>query len=92
MERSEAENIAISALTFIASDSELLPRFLNLSGINASEVRQAAETPGFLAGVLQFLLSHEPTLLAFCQATETPPQRVVSALRSLPFGEERWEQ
>ena len=91
MERAQAEEIAVRALTFIASNDELLPRFLDLSGIKASEIRAAAATPGFLAGVLQFILAHEPTLMAFSDAMDIPPQRVAAALRGLPFGEENWD-
>jgi len=91
MERAQAEEIAVRALAYIAANEELLPRFLNISGIKASEIRQAASTPGFLAGVLQFILAHEPTLIDFSQASEIPPQRVAVAARSLPFGEESWD-
>ena len=86
-----AQELAISALAFIASDPELLPRFLNLTGIEASQIRLAAREPGFLAGVLRFILAHEPTLLAFCEATNTAPAQVSSAVRALPFGDDHFE-
>jgi len=91
MERAQAEEVAVRALAYIAANEALLPRFLNISGIKASEIRQAASTPGFLAGVLQFILAHEPTLIDFSQAADIPPQRVATAARSLPFGEESWD-
>ena|SRR5690606_20043957 len=91
MDREQAENIAISALAHIAGSEELLPRFLSISGINASEIRQAAQSPGFLAGVLQFVLAHEPTLLDFCRAADLQPNTLSAAARSLPFGDERWD-
>jgi hypothetical protein len=88
----EAEAIAIRALGFVAADTELLPRFLALTGIEAASIRRAAAEPGFLAGVLQFILAHEPTLLRFCEETGTPPQSVGAALRALPMGDERHER
>ncbi|WP_421925154.1 DUF3572 domain-containing protein [Neoaquamicrobium sediminum] len=91
MDASQAEALAISALGFVAADPALLPRFLALSGIEASQIRQAAGEPGFLAGVLQFILAHEPTLTAFCEATATEPTRVSAALRALPFGDDHFE-
>jgi hypothetical protein len=91
MDASHAETLAISALAFVASDPALLPRFLALSGIEASQIRQAAGEPGFLAGLLQFILAHEPTLAAFCEATGNEPARVSAALRALPFGDDRFE-
>jgi len=67
--REEAENIAVKALGFIAADPELLPRFLAITGIDVQSIRKAAAEPGFLAGVLQFILAHEPTLLRFAEET-----------------------
>jgi hypothetical protein len=84
--RENAEALAIQALGFVAADPELLPRFLAISGIEAQSIRQAAREPGFLAGVLQFIAAHEPTLMRFSEETGIPPQQVTAALRALPFG------
>lgn len=84
--REQAEALAVSALAFVANDAELLPRFLAITGIEASSIRRAATEPGFLAGVLQFVLAHEPTLMRFCEETGTPPASVGKALRALPLG------
>jgi hypothetical protein len=89
--REEAEALAIGALGFLASDPELLPRFLAITGIEASSIRTAAREPGFLAGVLQFILAHEPTLLRFAEETGTPPAAVGKALRALPTGDDNQE-
>ena len=87
-----AEALAIQALAFIASDPELLPRFLAITGIEATSIRDAAREPGFLAGVLQFIAAHEPTLLRFCEETGTPPASISAALRALPFGDDQHER
>ena len=63
----EAEAVALQALGFLASDPDLLPRFLALTGIEASEIRKAAAQPGFLAGVLAFFLAHEPSLFKLAE-------------------------
>lgn len=89
--REDAEALAIRALGFVAADPELLPRFLAITGIEAGSVREAAREPGFLAGVLQFVLAHEPTLLRFAEETGTPAEAVGKALRSLPTGDDRYE-
>jgi len=90
--RQAAEEVAISALVFVAGDSELLSRFLALTGIEASAIRTAAREPGFLAGVLQFILAHEPTLMKFAEATGTDPAGVARALGQLPAGDENYER
>lgn len=87
--RGDGETVAIQALGFIAADPELLPRFLALTGIEASAIRHAAREPGFLAGVLQFILAHEPTLLRFCEEARLAPAAVSAALRHLPMGDDR---
>lgn len=92
MKQETAEEIAITALGFIASDAELLPRFLAITGIEASMIRSAAAEPGFLAGVLGFVLAHEPTLLAFAVQAGIEPQSIGQALRALPIGDEHYER
>jgi len=84
----DAQTLAINSLVFLADDSELLSRFLALTGITADQIRTAASEPGFLAGVLQFYLAHEPTLMRYCEATETDPASFQEALRLLPGGQE----
>ncbi len=88
----QAQALAIEALAFIAGDAELLPRFLALSGIEADGIRLAAREPGFLAGVLEFIANHEPTLLRFAEHAGMPPASVADALRALPFGGDQSER
>jgi hypothetical protein len=90
--REAAEELAISALSFIAADPELLPRFLAITGIEAGDIRRAAASRGFLAGVLQFVAAHEPTLMAFAAATGSDPAAVSRALAALPFGDDRFDR
>ncbi|WP_127523090.1 DUF3572 domain-containing protein [Mesorhizobium sp. Z1-4] len=90
--RAAAEAIAVEALAFIASDEKLLPRFLAITGIEASEIRRAAATPGFLAGVLQFIAAHEPTLMQFAEASGHNPAAVTKAIGALPFGADNFDR
>lgn len=79
----DAEDTAIAVLVWLAGEPELLGRFLALSGIEATNMRDAAKEPGFLAGVLGFLMNHEPTLMDFCAATGTRPETVTRAFHAL---------
>ena len=83
MARDEADSVAVQALGFIAADRPLLDRFLAVTGINVADLRAAAATPGFLAGVLDFVLAHEPTLMAFAANQSLDPARVAAARESL---------
>lgn len=79
----DAEATAITVLAWLAGEPELLSRFLALTGVEPSAVRAAAANRGFLAGLVDFLMGHEPTLMAFCEATSTKPEQVVRAHASL---------
>ena len=74
-----ADAPAIASLGWLAGEPELLSRFLSLTGVLPSDVRHAMDDPGFRAGLVDFLMAHEPTLLDFCAATGTPPETVVAA-------------
>ncbi|WP_442577426.1 DUF3572 domain-containing protein [Mesorhizobium sp. ASY16-5R] len=86
----DAEALAISALAYVAADPVLLPRFLALTGIDAQAIRHAAREPGFLAGVLRFVLAHEPTLIDFAGHAGITPASVGEALKALPTGDDRY--
>ena len=79
----QAEDVAVAILGWLAGEPELLARFLALTGVAPSEVRNAVGNPGFLAGLVDFLMSHEPTLLAFSDATGIKPEAVVHAHAAL---------
>ncbi len=81
-----AQTLAIDALGYLSNTPDLMQRFLALTGIDAAQIREAAREPHFFAGVLKFFTAHEPTLLAFCEATDTPPQSVHAAITALPGG------
>ncbi|HEX2147208.1 MAG TPA: DUF3572 domain-containing protein [Pseudorhizobium sp.] len=76
-----AEQTAIAILGWLAAEPEMLGRFLALSGLEANQLRGAVNDPAFLAGMIDFLVSHEPTLLAFCEASNTSPETVEAAWR-----------
>ena len=73
------EDIAVEILTWLAGEPDMLSRFLALSGVRPDQLRTAINDPAFLAGVLDFVMSHEPTLMAFCEATGTKPEAVAAA-------------
>jgi hypothetical protein len=84
----DAEATAVAILGWLAGEPELLSRFLALTGVAPAEVRNAISDPGFLAGLVDFLMGHEPTLVAFSEATGIKPEAVVHAhaILSGPYG------
>ncbi|WP_077547186.1 DUF3572 domain-containing protein [Pseudorhizobium flavum] len=79
--RDAAEQTAVAVLGWLASEPDMLGRFLALTGLEAGQLRQAVDDPDFLAGMLDFVMAHEPTLLAFCEASGTKPEAVAAAWR-----------
>ncbi len=77
--REAAEAVAVMALSYLAADHEQLGRFLAVTGIGPERIREAARDRSFLAGVLDYLASDEPLLLAFARATELQPAEVAKA-------------
>jgi len=75
----DPEATAVAVLGWLANDPEMFGRFLALTGVTPEQVRQAVGDPGFLGGMLDFLMNHEPTLMAFCQETGTTPETVAAA-------------
>ncbi|MBP1850596.1 DUF3572 domain-containing protein [Rhizobium halophytocola] len=78
-----AHETALEILTWLAGEPDMLSRFLALSGLRADQLRTAVADPAFLAGLLDFVMNHEPTLLLFCEATETKPETVAAAWAKL---------
>ncbi|MGL4404630.1 MAG: DUF3572 domain-containing protein [Notoacmeibacter sp.] len=83
----EAENIAAKAFVFLVADEERLQRFVGLSGFDAGNARQAARTPGFLAGVLSHYLNDEDAIIAFSEAENVHPLSIALAFRVIPGGD-----
>ena len=82
----DPETLALLALGHVVGDETLLPRFLALSGIASDALRGRAQDPVLLGAVLDFLLAHEPDLIAFAEAQNLPPTAIARARRALPGG------
>jgi hypothetical protein len=84
MTPSDAEALAVAALSFLATDPERLGTFLGETGLDPASIRSAAVNPGFLPAVLDYLLGREDVLLAFAEDQAIDPAAVASARRALP--------
>lgn len=84
----EAQGIATEALLQLSRDPEQVGRFLAMSGIGPEVIREAAQEPGFLAGVLEFYMMDEALLLAFCENAGVRPTMMAAARYALAGGQE----
>jgi len=71
-----AETIGLKALAFLAADENELPRFLALSGLDIADLRERAGDAGFLAAVIDHVLSSDALLTAFCEGEGLTPKDV----------------
>ena len=70
----KAEILAFETLGWLAGEPEDLQKFLNLSGLDAADLRQAAGSLEMSVAILDYLLAHEELLLRFCEAAEAKPK------------------
>jgi hypothetical protein len=85
-----ARDLAVAAFEFLAGEPSRIARFLDMTGITIESIRRAAEEPRFLAGVLDYVTSNEPLLLAFSQQGNIDPNEIVAARDILT--EASWER
>ena len=79
--------LGLQALGHVAGDTDLGPRFLALSGLDAAALRASAGNPALLAAVIDFLGAREADLLACAEALDVTPAVLVAAGAALAQGE-----
>lgn len=85
--RDAAETIALQALGWLAAQHELLPAFMAMTGAEAGSLRDAAAQPAFLGAVMDFILSDDAHVTAFCDAAGLPYTAPMRARAVLPGGD-----
>lgn len=86
--REAAETLALKALAWLASMPDDIERFLNVTGVEAGELRARAGEPEFLAAVMDFLLADDKLLTGFCDSEGLDPKDIHLARRALPGAHE----
>lgn len=75
--------MALLALGWVLSDEARADRLLALTGLDADQLRNGVDSPEMLRAVLDFLIGHEPDLIACAQALETTPDALVALVERL---------
>lgn len=89
MNRQEAaETLALQALTWLAGNDDLFPVFLGATGASATNIAADAGEPAFLGSVLDFVLTDDAWVTAFCDAAALPYDAPMLARAALPGGEQ----
>ena len=82
----EPRIIGLQALGFVAADPDLGPRFLALSGLDATTLRARALDPALLAALIDFLQARESDLIACADALALKPDTLIRAGLALSEG------
>lgn len=86
MRQENAETLAMQALVWLAGQEEHLSRFVALTGVGPASFRQRAQDPVFLGAVLDFLMSDDATVIAFCDSEGIAYDQPRAARIALPGG------
>lgn len=81
-----AETLALQALTWVMADADRAGAFLVATGAGPADLRRGARDPHFLGAVLDFLLSDDEHVIAFCTENGLPFDRPLAARAALPGG------
>ena len=83
MTRERAEILALKMLAFIASDQDLLQRFLALTGMDVDGLRAAADETGTMIAVVDFVMFDEHLVKGFAEFADTQPEGVAQVRLAL---------
>jgi hypothetical protein len=82
----KAETVALQALGWLAGNEDLFPVFLGATGADVSDLATAATQPTFLAAVMDFLLTDDAWVMAFCDDAQLRYEVPMQARAMLPGG------
>lgn len=85
--RDVAERYALSVLTWLVGQEDLIGLFMGASGASVEGLKQGAGSPEFLGAVLDFVLMDDQWVIRFAQENNEKPDLMMQARAVLPGGE-----
>lgn len=76
--------MALQAVGWIVADPDRAARMLALTGLAPDALRTGLADPRLLGALMDFLLNHEPDLLACADALGVAPTALAAARAGLP--------
>lgn len=86
MKQETAEAFALKIIAWLVGNDELLPVFLNATGLGEDDLRIRISEPDFLASVLDFLTMNDDWVIEFCDLHQVPYETPMRARQALPGG------
>lgn len=75
----ETAALALHVIGWIVTDEKRAERMLSLTGLDPASLREGLGQPAVLAALLDFVLDHEPDLIACADALGVKPAAIVAA-------------
>jgi len=79
----QPDALALQALAWLLQDQRRADRFLSLTGLGPDDLRTGLGEPSIHRAVLDFLLGHEPDLIAASDSLGVDPSAFGAAAREL---------
>jgi hypothetical protein len=83
------ETLALHLIGWIVADTARADRMLALTGLTPADLRDSLGNRATLAALMDFVINHEPDLIACAQALDVKPAALVAA-RGRIVPESRW--
>jgi hypothetical protein len=85
--RNTAETLAAQAFSWVAEDDERLNAFMAMTGADPADLVRNITSPAFLGTVLDYILTEDQLVIAFCDSRGLPYTAPMQARGLLPGGE-----
>jgi hypothetical protein len=80
------ETLALQLVGWIVADSVRAERMLSLTGLDPADLRTSLTRPATLGALMDFVINHEPDLIACAQDLGVKPAELVAARGRLGSG------
>lgn len=77
------ETLALRLVGWIVADSARADRMMGLTGLDPASLRASLSDPATLGALMDFVIGHEPDLLACAEALDISPAKLVAARQRL---------
>lgn len=88
MQQETAQILALRVLGWLAAQDELFMAFLGASGCDVAQLRAAAQEPGVLCAVLDFVMGRDDWVLECAAALSERPEQLALARAVLGGGDQ----
>lgn len=82
-EETSAQTLALQLVGWILSDAARVERMFSITGLDPDSLRASLADAASLGAIMDFVINHEPDLIACAKALGITPARLVAAQEKL---------